>query len=1355
MLAPWLIVAPALVGPADANPDFSNVDDVLLGRRLVLAVEDLVLSLPGSDQQTILQTDQGSISNQTTSGVAGEVLGTASGRVFDLENDVVVTMVRTGSQSAQLTIFDPPSNNVALIDLPGSICPPSQLCTPSVLTLGDLTGDGYDEIVIAYAGGGIQVAAAADVSQFGPELVFGEEFDGSPTVPVPTPEALAVGDLNGDGQGEIAAVDLPQFEIYTLVTSSDSDDPSLNIERASFAAFEPVGAGTASYALEIGQFDADETDRELVIGYAGPQTNGIQLVLVEVAVDLAPTLTEPQFQNTGQRFALAAGRLDWFGDTDQLALAIDQGEGNISLAVLVASGEFFSLPGEGALVSIGPTAGDCSLFSSSLGGLALGDFDFDLQNPESTPPDLEIALLLSCQSGVSELQLFQTDPTSDFDISLESVAVVEQDVFPPVAAGLIASDTQGRSLLLGPPDKAVISQHSQPRIVMGAPPMHIDFVQDPANASADFGKVNMTAFPATDNTSARGMNSEFDLASSSQIQTQTQHTTSYNYSVTSELDVNGGIDIADIASIGVSAKFTATTTHEHMVENKFGAYSSFAFDISTITGFGDVVWYDSNRFNLWIYRVLGHFACPADDPDCDATLPLYLTFSGPDQIVDHPHTPGPAVEWYQPYHEVGNILSYPQDLTQLGEALSSDFDQFFELEFTTGSNDDTETLLWTEGQSDAQSSGSVTTHSRSKTEGASGWSFIGGGVGGSFSENNSKSVSTLNTTVQTMAASDGFQVSVPGFNLGEAYSYPFDGYLLGDPADPDILQQELINDLMNQVDQTINGTLRLAFTARPDDAAGTWWGNETAPYLSAPDVALNHPARWSLLSETSGPLSSVYCFNVLDRDDVQKGGGYEMKGLFVLPEGTTTGPQVTVADEGETLQLQARIYNYSRLDMDQASPPVTGVKVQFYGQEWDTSTQAFTGDAFLIDEVTLDPIPGSNANNTGLNSALASADFDTGTCPLAGGCGGKYLKFWLVVWMEDAEGDLVADYQDHGLKKAPTGAFTSIGEVDIEPISNNVGFYDQELYVCPEGAQCATASDDAAPGGLAIGEVMVSSARAAPFETLEVSARLQGGEQPVGPLMVFFYDGDPEDGGAAFEVEHVPFIEAGANYLTKVRYQPKTSGVHDLFVVAHTGGGAVTGTAPLEVTAPDPAPTCQNPLTLASRQSGSIPRVGDPGDTATMRLSAVVPFTGPVDLGAATVTIDRLAHELGGAGELIRDEDGANILPLALEAHSATRSGGAVFMTEPGVRPEVRLALRPVRRDRLSLDLRVRKARIPQRPELCSGDPITTSLMARLASIDDGTNPPLEVAIEGTWVCHPDRAGDIRRLRTRNAFNRP
>jgi hypothetical protein len=251
----------------------------------------------------------------------------------------------------------------------------------------------------------------------------------------------------------------------------------------------------------------------------------------------------------------------------------------------------------------------------------------------------------------------------------------------------------------------------------------------------------------------------------------------------------------------------------------------------------------------------------------------------------------------------------------------------------------------------------------------------------------------------------------------------------------------------------------------------------------------------------------------------------------------------------------------------------------------------------------------------------------------------------------------------------------------------------------------------------------------------------------VGPVTVFFYEGDPDNGGEAFEVEHVPFLEAGASYLTRVGYQPKTSGVHDIVVVAHADGAAVTGTGQVEaIDAIAAAPICQNPLETASGLSGRVDRIGDTRGRAAARLSAVLPIDTALDLGTTTVTIDRLAHELGGAKELLRDEHGDDILPLVLEADKHARADRAVFETDRHARPRVRLALHKLDDNRLKVDLRVNNATIPEGPQLCAGDAPTTDVMTRLASIDDGTNPPLTLPIVASWDCATDRRGAVREL---------
>ncbi|MGD9511958.1 MAG: hypothetical protein AB7X49_25820, partial [Geminicoccaceae bacterium] len=974
------VVIAADTPPAAAPPDFSDVDDVLLGRRLILPVQDLVAAAPGDTQITVLQTDQGKITNQAGSLTDGTIAYSASGRIFDLPNDVIVTLMTFSfSAGTSLDVLDPAIGDTLHNPQSLGTCTPAADCNPNLLALGDLTGDGYDEVVIGYAGGGIQVGTAVDVSDFSQGLRFGEPFGAG--TPFPRVVAMAVGDLNGDGTGELATVEEDLFRIYNLEPTPEGEESSLTLEIVASTIFDPFTVEDSVFVLQIGQFDSEVADRELLLAFQD-QTNGWVATTVQVDTNLQPTIAEPE-PIGAPTLGIAVARFDWLSDIDQVVLVVQNGP---ELILSVNNFEENALEFLSAYV-LTPSSLSCDV-SPAQAGLAVGDYTFDVDDPGTALPALSIANLLWCpDAGTGAVQLFSVDPTNQFAITPLGPNVGLTVFAPGTPTGLLASDTQGRSLLLAQPAKVVINQHSQPRIVMGAPPMHIDYVQDPINSSTGFGQVNMTAYPSNDQSSVRGMNSEFDLASSSTVQSQSTNTMSYTYSVSHGEGGGLNLNIPDIASIGASVKYAASTTYAGMVQNQFGDYFSNSFNISTITGFGDVVWYDTNRFNLWIYRVIGHFACPADDTDCDSGLPLYLTLSGPDQILPHPHTPGTAVEWYQPFHEVGNILSYPQNLTQLQQALDpdTDFSSIFDLPFTTGSADDTETVQWSTGQSSSQSSGSVLTHGYSMTETVSAAiSFLGGG-GASFSESSSNSIGTLNTNVQTMAASNGFKVTVPGFNFGETYSYPFVGYLLGLAEDPDILQTELQEELAGEVDQPVNGTLRLAFTAQPDLAQGDWWTATVAPYLSAPDVALNHPLRWSLLSESSGPLSSIYCFNLLDRTEIQKAGSYEMKGLFILPQGATTGPQQTIATEGDVLQLEARVYNYSRLDMAAG----TQVKAQFYGQEWDSATQGFTGDAFLIGEDTLPPIQGNNSGNLGLNASFANVEFNTASCPIAGGCANK------------------------------------------------------------------------------------------------------------------------------------------------------------------------------------------------------------------------------------------------------------------------------------------------------------------------------------------------------------------------------
>lgn len=70
-----------------------------------------------------------------------------------------------------------------------------------LMAMADFTGDGYEELVIGTAGGGLQVASAVDVTDPGKGLNWGDLYSGVDTIPG---SALTTGDFDGNGMAEVA-----------------------------------------------------------------------------------------------------------------------------------------------------------------------------------------------------------------------------------------------------------------------------------------------------------------------------------------------------------------------------------------------------------------------------------------------------------------------------------------------------------------------------------------------------------------------------------------------------------------------------------------------------------------------------------------------------------------------------------------------------------------------------------------------------------------------------------------------------------------------------------------------------------------------------------------------------------------------------------------------------------------------------------------------------------------------------------------------------------------------------------------------------------------------------------------------
>jgi hypothetical protein len=204
---------------------------------------------------------------------------------------------------------------------------------------------------------------------------------------------------------------------------------------------------------------------------------------------------------------------------------------------------------------------------------------------------------------------------------------------------------------------------------------------------------------------------------------------------------------------------------------------------------------------------------------------------------------------------------------------------------------------------------------------------------------------------------------------------------------------------------------------------------------------------------------------------------------------------------------------------------------------------------------------------------LAATTFDTS------GRADQYLLFWVLVWMQDGQGNILAELPDHGL----TGAFTpatplaQITGVPIEPYSNNVGFYGYTgtgFYLAAPGGALGAAPPR--PGDLTVDQLRVDGAPAIPLDRkAKVTLSLHTGDVPVGPLPVVFYDGEPDQGGQPFDILHLAHLRANTTTQSRVFFRPQTCGPHTLVAVAGpTTPAPATGRTSVEVTL-DPVAAAQ------------------------------------------------------------------------------------------------------------------------------------------------------------------------------------
>ncbi|WP_373507588.1 FG-GAP repeat domain-containing protein [Thiocapsa sp.] len=1215
-----------------ADPDFSQVPDILQGQRILLPVDDLVITAPSGlvgagVTNLVLQTESSMINDQQSYPVTGSPVPSAStviGRMLDLPRDVIVTMTEG---LVNVTDQDHFGRGFAVSGAPRG------------MVMADFDGDGFADIALLTAssegstGGLLRILGANNVGN--PDAgLFVSNGIGPPSINFDNPISITTGDMDGDGTPEVViAQPFPVqggrflVQIYEVVLTSEGKIAPDALRQVASATFDSP-AGNVIWSLEVvaGNFDGvvDPTSGlptdELVLVI----NNGDQLTLE--AFRAKPTSTKPLALDitveqtyvspdtlytdggtAGAPLLVASARLDWF-DPDPTQFSPSP-QIVVSYTRLIDPGgsTWESVVAVFGLDSALEITEKSSITTGEGLGMALGNFDGDVASGSS--PNLEIALVTSELEGnlvKAAIQILSVDPADGFALSVTSNNPV--DDLPPdfyEQVPLVAGDTQGRSLRLGSPNKVTINSYLQPEILLGAPPMHVAWA--PPIGESTPVELNLTSVP-------NQFYAQYRQVDSQQSESKRASTTSFSYSTkeTSETKVSFGVPL--VASISATIKDAATQTHDTVVKNTFDTYSSRAFDAFTQTGFDDHVWFTGARLNIYYYPVIGHCIACAEDTGCpDAadgcpagTRPLVVQFSGPDEVI-HEDIDGANLEWYQPVHQVGNILSYPPDLGRL-EPLIPRFNLLSPdppTRFFTDTSGQTREATWAQGGSTQVTQGSTRTNSMdtsvsvSDSATAVGDFFTVGASGSaSFSTNLSTSIATLNSTEATMDESTGVGIATAQTFLDPpSYQYGIDSLISGQ-EDPAGTLQTIDIDLEPKPTQQSTGILRAAFIADPTDtAAGPWWRNT----YTVPDLGLNHPARWIRSTETSAPnqpppsnclrvqpgSSSMDClaFRAPDPDDVTGSAFYWIKGLLVTPADAAAdqpGPQVVQATVGDPLRLQVRVYNFSLADM----PAGSEVRVRFYGQMYDNTTGKLEpGTGFLIAEEAYAPIPGFNSANADAEASnwiLAETTFDTTDYS------DRYLMFWVVVWGEEGSA-LMAELPDHGLTAIPAADLTDLPDVAIEGHSNNLGFYRQPIFIAPQTSQDEVeAVMTATETDLIVETVDLVPSLVDQHREVKIAVTLRNGARPVDSISVFFYDDDPLAGGKAFDHELIPHLRAHDIFTLEVPYRPRTCGWRPVHVVAQSPGAAsAQGMAVLDV-------RCSIPTVHFPSGPGVVLKTGEP-----------------------------------------------------------------------------------------------------------------------------------------------------------------
>src|SRR5208283_208084 len=208
------------------------------------------------------------------------------------------------------------------------------------------------------------------------------------------------------------------------------------------------------------------------------------------------------------------------------------------------------------------------------------------------------------------------------------------------------------------------------------------------------------------------------------------------------------------------------------------------------------------------------------------------------------------------------------------------------------------------------------------------------------------------------------------------------------------------------------------------------------------------------------------------------------------------------------------------------------------------------GNGFEIGQTQLSSIPGykSVTGSQELpNWTTASVEFNTADFPdqLAN----NFMVFWVVVWMEDAQGNLVPEIPGHGLTMNPRNLnLQQITQVPIETYSNNVGMYgvNAPFFIFPANQLLGSNGSNGFLQNLSLSadqQILLENRS-------KVTSQLQARNGPVQNVTIAYYDGEPAHGGQLLDLQHISYLDPDVTYQHRSFFTPESCGIHKLYAWA-------------------------------------------------------------------------------------------------------------------------------------------------------------------------------------------------------------